>query len=471
MGAKDNLLKNVLIFSIGNLGSRFLVFFLVPLFSYYLSTSEMGFYDLVVVTVSLLVPLATIQLSDGMYRWLLDIKDKRFHETLSSSFYTLTGAVLTILLLFYGVSSFFTLRYKWLIGGYFLVSCFYPFLLATARGMRLNKLYALSGMVNSGVLVAINWVLLAHFSMGIRALFIAPIVASLVSIIMLLYGTRSHEYVSFKYFSKTATLSFVRYSLPLIPNAISWWFINSANRYIILYFLGEESNGVYAMSSRIAMALYAINSIFNLAWQESAITEFNKENRDKFYSEVFNKYFVLEMSAVILLIPVSKLFIMFFVSDEFIDSWRYIPMLLVGVAFATFSAFFGTGYLSSKKTLGAFSTTIYGAIVNIVIALLLVPIMGLHGATIGIVLGFITTWSIRMYQTKKYFNILFKKTEMILLIFLAGMSALLVFYIDDPYVLATLVVIAAGISVFFNLALLKKLIKKLTQRKKVVIHD
>src|SRR5690606_38997750 len=158
--------------------------------------------------------------------------------------------------------------------------------------------------------------------------------------------------------------------------------INSANRYLILYFLGEENNGIYAMSNRIAMALYAVNSIFNLAWQESAISEFDKENKDKFYSEIFNKYFILQISVIILMIPLSKLFVLFFVSEEFIDSCKYMPLLLIGVAFASFSAFFGTGYLSAKKTIGAFSTTIYGAIVNIVLSFLLIPLLGLHGATI-----------------------------------------------------------------------------------------
>src|SRR5690606_16627831 len=207
----------------------FLVFFLVPLFSYYLSPSEMGFYDLVVIIIGLIVPLATIQLSDSIYRWLLDAKDKRFHETISSSFVVLSGTVLFVLLLFYGTSFFFPLKHKLLIGGYFFVSCIHPFFLAVARGMRLNKLYALSGIVNSAVLVAINWLLLAHFSMGIKALFISHIAASTVAGLLLLYGTKLYKYLSLKHFSKTTISSFVVYSLPLIPNAISWWFINSAN--------------------------------------------------------------------------------------------------------------------------------------------------------------------------------------------------------------------------------------------------
>src|SRR5690606_28727942 len=102
----------------------------------------------------------------------------------------------------------------------------------------------------------------------------------------------------------------------------------------------------YAMSSRLAMALYAINSIFNLAWQESAITEFNKEHRDKLYSETFNRYFILEMTLIILLIPLSKIYVLNFVAEAYIDSWKYIPILFIGVAFATFSTFFATGYMS-----------------------------------------------------------------------------------------------------------------------------
>jgi len=465
MDAKNNLIKNVLIFSIGNLGSRFLVFFLVPLFSYYLSTSEMGYYDLVVVTIGLVVPLATIQLSDSIYRWLLDIKDKKFHEVISTSFILLGITIIIFLLLIYILTFFFEIKYKWLVAEYFLISCIYPFVLAIARGMRLNKLYALSGIINSLILVFLNWLLLTQYSLGIKALFIASIVANSFSVLMLFYQTKMYKYISFTYFSKTTVYSFVSYSLPLIPNAISWWFINSANRYLILYFLGEENNGIYAMSNRIAMALYAVNSIFNLAWQESAISEFDKENKDKFYSEIFNKYFILQISVIILMIPLSKLFVLFFVSEEFIDSCKYMPLLLIGVAFASFSAFFGTGYLSAKKTIGAFSTTIYGAIVNIVLSFLLIPLLGLHGATIGIVSGFIVTWFLRIYQTKKYFNIIFDKLRMGLILGILGIAVFLNFNINNPYGLCIFAFICLCVFIFFNKSMINQVFKKIIFKK------
>src|SRR5690606_14940 len=158
MSAKDRLLKNVLIFSIGNFGSRFLVFLLVPLFSFYLSTPEMGFYDMVVVTVGLIVPVASLQLAESIYRWLLDVEDEKLKVIVSTSLLSLSSAIFVVLVLYLIGTYFFPLEYRGVIGVYFIVMCLYPFCLAIARGMKNNKLYALSGIVNSAVLVIVNWV-------------------------------------------------------------------------------------------------------------------------------------------------------------------------------------------------------------------------------------------------------------------------------------------------------------------------
>ncbi len=67
----DKLIKNTLIYSIGSFGSKNLSFLLLPLFSLYLTTVEMGQYDLILTFVLLVTPLITLQLSDAIYRWLI----------------------------------------------------------------------------------------------------------------------------------------------------------------------------------------------------------------------------------------------------------------------------------------------------------------------------------------------------------------------------------------------------------------
>jgi len=66
-----NLIEGMLIYAIGNFGSKILVFLIVPLYTYYISTEDMGNYDLVLTTVNLLTPIVTMQISDAAFRWMI----------------------------------------------------------------------------------------------------------------------------------------------------------------------------------------------------------------------------------------------------------------------------------------------------------------------------------------------------------------------------------------------------------------
>ena len=82
------LLSNTLLFFIGNLGSKFIQFFMVPLYTYTLTTAEYGTTDLVFTTVNFLIPIFSIQISDGLLRFGLD-KNNNNQDLLKSSMYIL----------------------------------------------------------------------------------------------------------------------------------------------------------------------------------------------------------------------------------------------------------------------------------------------------------------------------------------------------------------------------------------------
>ena len=79
-------------------------------------------------------------------------------------------------------------------------------------------------------------------------------------------------------------------------------------------------------------------------------------------------------------------------------------MYLAGV-FQAFSAFYGTGYLSTRQTRGAMTTTIVGAIMNVVINALFMPKYGLQIAGFSTFFSYVTVWELRIFQTRKYFRI------------------------------------------------------------------
>ena len=98
------LLENVLVFGLGNVLSRIVSFFLLAVFTEYLTPQEFGDAELIVTTISLLIPICTLCVSDASVRFLLGKENKQ--ATITNGFFiTICGCV--FLLLLYPLSSSF----------------------------------------------------------------------------------------------------------------------------------------------------------------------------------------------------------------------------------------------------------------------------------------------------------------------------------------------------------------------------
>ena len=56
-----------------------------------------------------------------------------------------------------------------------------------------------------------------------------------------------------------------QYSIPLVPNGISWWIVNVSDRTIITAIIGTAANGIYAVSNKFPTILSSLLGIFNLS--------------------------------------------------------------------------------------------------------------------------------------------------------------------------------------------------------------
>ena len=72
MSSYGKLIKNSFIFTIANLGSKLLSFFLVPFYTFVLSTEELGVADALVNTVTLILPIISLYIQDAVMRFIMD---------------------------------------------------------------------------------------------------------------------------------------------------------------------------------------------------------------------------------------------------------------------------------------------------------------------------------------------------------------------------------------------------------------
>src|SRR5690606_38537648 len=258
----------------------------------------------------------------------------------------------------------------------------------------------------------------------------------------------------------------ILYALPLIPNTISWWLINSANKFIVLTFLGMSYNGIFAMAGRFPVILVMINQVFPLAWQEKAIVgasnggkQLKKEN-----TFILTNLIKVQLSLVFILSLFSEIFVRLFLSAAYYDAWRYMPVMFLGVAFLSIASFYGAFYLGNKETKGLFSTTIYAAFINIILALVLVSSFGLMGVVIATTIGFLalSVLRARYARRKNFVDIPWKP----LLKYLAVVcwSYFVCYCLNDIYVIVVTAILGLSFIITDNISQIKILVNKLKNK-------
>ena len=79
----------------------------------------------------------------------------------------------------------------------------------------------------------------------------------------------------------------LRFSVPMIPNSISWWVSDSSDKYVILWFLSSAEVGLYSIAYKIPTLLTMVMSLFVSAFQISIFDEFKKEDGSNFFKTVY----------------------------------------------------------------------------------------------------------------------------------------------------------------------------------------
>lgn len=402
MNAYKKLLKNSGVFAIANLGSKLISIILVPYYTYVLSTAEYGTIDIITTNVSLILPLITLNIFDATLRF--SVKSKYNNKDIFSS---------SIIVIILG-NLIFLLGYPFLNRIVLLKNIAYLFYIIIfiqsincviaqfARGIGKVKEFAANGVINTFVLVISNIILLSKFKLGIKGYLISIILAYSISTIYLIISVRIWRFYSPKKINSKLIKEMTIYSIPLIPNSLMWWVMNASDRYAITMFLGIAANGIYAVAYKIPTVLNLLYSIFSQAWQLSAIEEGDSENKSEFYTNVFKILSIVMLLGTSFIIMIVRPVIEIVLSTEYKDSWKYVPFLLLAVVFTSFSSFLGTNYIAMKETKGVFKTSLVGAILNIILNLILIPLIGINGAAIATMISFAIVWIIRIYDTKKF---------------------------------------------------------------------
>jgi O-antigen/teichoic acid export membrane protein len=405
MNKYKKLVGNSMLFGIGNFGSKIILILLVPLYTFYLSTSEYGTIDIITTTTSMLLPLVSLSIYEAVLRFVMD-KDTSVQSVLTNAF-AMTTLGIFIAILVYPILNYFNVFNGLLVYVYFILilQAIEIILAQYTRAIDKVKIYAINGIIKTLTLGLSNILLLIVFKQGIDGYLNSIIFSNIVSIVFLSSNTNIFKNINVNKLNMKLMKIMLIYSMPLIPNSFMWFLMNASNRYFILHYKGVEINGLFAVASKIPALLTIFTSIFSKAWQLSAIEEYNSESKSKFYTQIFYYYQSLLLLGTSLTLVFLKPLLNLIFAEEFYLSWQYIPFLLLSVVFSSFSGFLGTNYIAAKETKGVFRTSLIGGLLSLALNFMLVPILGGIGAALATMFSFIIIWILRLYDTKRFIKI------------------------------------------------------------------
>lgn len=402
------LLKNIGLLTLSNFATKLLSFFLVPLYTNILTTTEYGTYDLFNTTIGVLIPILTLNIQEAVMRFSLDNKNNRKSIVTVATKYLLISNTFVILGL--GVNYVFGLS---LIVKQYSILFFLMFLSQTISGMvtmyirgidRISDL-SVSSVFASVTTIVLNITFLAILHWGLIGYFLANIIGPLVQCLYLICRAHITKEINLKKSYLSEEKEMLDYSKPLIANSIAWWVNNVSDRYVVVFFCGLAQNGVYSVASKIPSILNIFQSIFNQAWTLSAVKDFDPDDKSGFFTNTYKAYNCMMTIVCSGIILTDKILAKFLYAKDFYTAWKYVPWLTIAILFGALSGYLG-GFFSAVKDSKIFArSTMIGAIVNLGLNILFTPFYGVMGAAVATAICYIVVWVIRYQQSKKYIRI------------------------------------------------------------------
>lgn len=421
------LFKSAGIYFLGNVMTRLISFFLLPIYTAHIATADLGYFDVSTSYLNVLVPVICLEIWSGIMRFMFDFDDpKGKYKVIFNGMIIFSASILVFSILFVVLGIVTDIQSIVLIFIYGILLMFQNLYTYLARGLGFNQAFAVSGIISSLVNSISNIFMILVLGMRLNSLYLAMILGLLVQMIILECKVKVIRNVSIKMFDFDLIKAMVRFSLPLCLNSACFWFLSSYNKIGISNTLGLEANGIYTVAGKFTMVVAIVANCFSLAWQEMVYSLGNSdENKGKLYSVASNYCLTLLMFGTLLIVPAVHVIFPYFVDQAYSEAYSLVPLYMFATAISTFSSFLGNIFGAEKKTGIVFYSTILAAVVNVSVFHLLVGVIGLEAANIGLTLGYCVNIIMRIVILKRIFPV---KLEYLKIIFVLLLNVP-VFYI------------------------------------------
>jgi len=430
MSGRKTVLANSVYYTVSSFLIKAFGFFLLPLYTAYLTPSDYGITNLIQSFLGVSTFLVSFSLYSAIPRFYVEYKDDT--DKLKRLFGSIFIFVFISGLMYIVLSLCFS---KILVKLLFKDIPFYPFVLIGVLTLLFQSLHTIHESILKAIQVGkylavlssvvflfqtgITILFVVVFEMGALGVLLSQLVINCVYCVYMLVDLRRRDLVKFS-FDWTLLKRALTYSIPIIPHNLSTHIASFVSRLFINNTSSLASVGLYSISMQFGNLIDLFQTSVDKAfspWFYNVLHE-GKEKPVKSQME-FVKILLSLYSIVYLGIGLfSQEAILIMTHNRYAQAWKVIPILVVAFSVKSIYYFFvNILFYHQEAAKKIFYATLSGSLLDIILAASLIPRFGMYGAAVSFLIAKICVVTIVVVLSREYNNGMFDVWEMVRTIF------------------------------------------------------
>lgn len=378
----------------------------MPILTYLMMPKEIGIFNIILITSSLLTPFFILNLPDGC---VLFFAQEESQKKIQDMYMTVLNTVILCTIFLTLAISLFIFIFKNELFKYVfwvaLILCsriFYQLagnLLATYQ--KTNIL--LKNAIFRDIGISLLSILLVYLGYSYKGLVIASAIFFTTTgfcLFRIVFKNLSYSFsISISYLK-----SFLKMSLPLLPVFFFSWVILSSDSYFLVHFKGTDIFGKYSVIYGLCSVILVLTFALNFFWFPLS-AKLWKENREKYrkgFMSVFSVFSAVLLIAVLLFEFNSKVIMKIFArKSNYQDAYVIMGIIAFAFAMQVLITLLTAPLYSNKNAVMIFFSFLFGGLINATLNFILIPSTGLLGAAISTAVSYLIVVAIMSYSNYK----------------------------------------------------------------------
>jgi O-antigen/teichoic acid export membrane protein len=397
------------VYGIGGIVSRILAVLLLPLYTRYLTTEDLGAVGLLVALNAVLVTVLRLGITSAFFRFYFDATDDEGRRLVVQTSFWFTMAMATLglvlgLALAGPIAELLSLEGQEELAAAAFVGLWaqmnYEQQTSLFRVEERSTAYVLSSLTNVAITVGATVVLVVGLEQGALGVIVGNWIGTLTVYAALLAVHRGQLGLAF---SRPLLREMNRFGLPLVPAALALIAIHFADRFFLEELVDLREVGLYEIGSRIASGMVLLITAFRLAWPAFAYSIADDAEAKRTYAFVLTYFVALASWLALCLGLLAPWLVRLLATEPFYEGSRVVGLLaFASVAYAAYIVM-AIGVGRAKRTQFNWVITGLAAALSIALNLALVPSFGMIGSGVAQVAAYTTMFALMSWYAQRVF--------------------------------------------------------------------